>query len=95
MPFHFCWDEAQAILMAIPFMGALVFCAKNVWHRLWHKGSSNSDGCCTEHNHEHQHVWKPHPTGDFHPNTRICDCGRAIGRLENGTVIIVWEAPHE
>jgi hypothetical protein len=53
MPFHFCWDEAQAILMALPFVGAGVLCLRNYWHKLWHRNvSPKADGCCKKHDHD-------------------------------------------
>ena len=48
---HFCWDEVQAILMALPYVDGVTFWVSHTWHRLWHRGSPKADGCCDGHDH--------------------------------------------
>lgn len=48
---HFCMDELRMIALAIPFVGLGILCVRNIWHRIWHKGSPKSDGCCDKHDH--------------------------------------------
>lgn len=41
MPFHFCWDEAQVLLMSMPFLG---------FGLMWIRSKLPAKKCC---NHEH------------------------------------------